>query len=103
LETLEEGPGYVLLRLRVQPKAARAELKPHTDGRIKASVTDAPENGAANKAVCTLMARRLGLPKRAVTVAHGEKSRDKTLRLEGAEAAAVRALLSDAVRKEKQQ
>jgi uncharacterized protein YggU (UPF0235/DUF167 family) len=41
------------------------------------------EKGAANAALETLLAKRLGLPKRAVRVVAGQTARLKTIRLEG--------------------
>lgn len=46
-------------------------------------VTVAPEDGKANAAACALIARSLGVPKSAVSVARGETSRHKQLEVEG--------------------
>ncbi len=64
------------------------------DGRIKIAVTAPPVEGAANKAVVDLLARRLKRPRRDVTVIRGAGSRRKTVRVAGvALAAAEEALL----------
>lgn len=89
---LEEKDGYLLLRLRVQPKASRNAAIVE-DGRLRVALTAPPVEGAANKALRQFMAKHLGLAKNAVSIVAGEKSREKTLRLEGADPVAIRRLL----------
>lgn len=55
--------------------------------RLKVKVAAAPEEGKANAAVCGLIAARLGLKPRDVTVVVGHASAEKTLRIEGLTAA----------------
>ena len=92
--------GQVFLRLRVQPKASRNEVKVLADGRIRVAVTAPPTEGEANSAVCALMARTVGVAKTAVAVVQGEKSRDKTLRLAGIDTIVVERLMSELQAKE---
>lgn len=75
--------GEVWLSLRVQPKASRNRLTVEPDGRVKASITAPPAGGAANAALCELLANELNVPKSAVRVVRGEKSRDKTVAIRG--------------------
>lgn len=49
-------------------------------------VTVAPEGGKANAAACAVVARALGIPKGAVSVARGETSRHKQLEAAGIDA-----------------
>ena len=88
--TIEERDGCVLLRVRVQPKAARNAVLMEPDGRVRVALTAPPVDDAANKALCVVMAKELELPRRLVTVVSGQKSRDKLLRIEGATAVQVR-------------
>ena len=80
-------PEGVTLRVKVQPKARRPGLHGLAEGvdgpRLKLAVTEAPEDGRANKAVCLAVAKALGLPGGAVSVEHGATSREKTLLLAG--------------------
>ena len=73
----------LLVRVKVQPKSRRPGLDglgPAADGpRLRVSVSEAPEDGRANRAVCAA----LGLPASAVEVAQGAAARDKTLRISG--------------------
>jgi uncharacterized protein YggU (UPF0235/DUF167 family) len=46
-------------------------------------VTAPPEDGRANDAVLDLLARRLELPRRSVSIVSGHTAREKIIRLEG--------------------
>jgi uncharacterized protein len=71
------------LRLRVSPGAARTELAGRHGDAWKVRVTAAPERGRANDAVVALLADRLGVPRRSVSVVSGQSSRDKVIELRG--------------------
>ena len=81
------------LTVRATPKAGRNEIAGRrADGALLVRVSAAPEDGKANAAVCALVAKALGVPKRAVLVVRGETSRDKVLEIDGADEASVGAL-----------
>jgi len=77
----------VRLRVRLTPKSsfdAIEGIEATADGpALKARVRAVPEDGAANAALERLIANWLGVPKRDVTLAHGGKSRIKTLTIAG--------------------
>jgi uncharacterized protein (TIGR00251 family) len=68
------------------------------DGVLRARVSAPPVDGKANKALCRLIAKRVGVPPSRVSVVRGEKSRDKVVRIEGVDAVA----LEEALRSERQ-
>ncbi|MCY4530509.1 MAG: DUF167 domain-containing protein [Chloroflexi bacterium] len=70
------------IEVHVQPKASRNRIVV-AEGAIKVYVTSVPEKGRANKAVIEEMARHLGVPKRAVSIISGERSRKKLVAVEG--------------------
>jgi len=71
------------LRLRVSPGSRKTELAGrHGDG-WKVRVSAPPEDGRANDAVLELLAERVGLPRRALTIVSGQKSRDKVVEMTG--------------------
>ena len=78
------------LQIRVQPRARRDELVGEREGRIVVRVAAPPVDGKANAAACRLLARAAGVEPSAVEVVRGHGSRDKTVRVSGADAAAVR-------------
>jgi uncharacterized protein len=84
-----------LIRVRVQPRASRDEILGwRADDVLAVRVTAAPVEGQANAAVARVVATALGLPRSAVTVARGERGRDKVLRVAGLGAEQVRARLT---------
>ncbi len=80
-------PGGVRLAVRLTPRAGRARidgLRDTPDGPVAAiAVTQPPEDGKANAALESLLAKALHLPKSAVRVTHGGKSRNKTVTIDG--------------------
>jgi hypothetical protein len=80
-----------LLRVRVQPRAARAAIGDwRADGTLTVRVTATPIEGRANAAVGALLAAALGVPASAVRVVHGEHGRDKLVRVMGLTPAEIR-------------
>ncbi len=76
------------LAVRLTPRAGSDALggtREAAPGRVclLARVTAPPAAGAANAALIALVAKSLGVPKSAVTLAAGESSRLKTLEIAG--------------------
>ena len=84
------------MRVRAQPRARRPGvmgLRPGADGpRLVVAVTEPPEDGRANQAICAALAEALGLAPGRVTLAAGSTSREKTFAI-AAPLAALRARL----------
>jgi uncharacterized protein (TIGR00251 family) len=55
-------------------------------GVLRARVTAPPVDGRANKALCRMIAKRIGVAPSKVSVVWGEKSRNKIVRVEGVSA-----------------
>jgi uncharacterized protein (TIGR00251 family) len=64
-------------------------------GVLRARVSAPPVDGKANKALCRLIAKRVGVPPSRVSVVRGEKSRDKVVRVEGVDAVALEKALEE--------
>ena len=62
-------------------------------GAVVIRVTAPPVDGKANAALCAFVAERAGVPRSHVDVVRGLTSRDKVVRVEGVDAAALRAAL----------
>jgi uncharacterized protein len=80
---LSEQADSVIVAVRVKPRASSARIEGERAGRLLVSVTAPPLEGRANDAVRKLLAKALGIAPTRVTVAGGERSRDKLLRIEG--------------------
>ncbi|HTS15812.1 MAG TPA: DUF167 domain-containing protein [Candidatus Sulfotelmatobacter sp.] len=81
------------LELKVIPGAPRDEFAGWLGGALKVKVRAPALEGRANEALLELLATGLRLPRRAVTLLRGGKSRHKVVRLEGLTLAQVQARL----------
>jgi uncharacterized protein (TIGR00251 family) len=79
-----------VLRVRVVPNAKRSEIAGLHGEAIKIKVQAPAQEGKANAALLELLAEKLGVPVRQVTLVAGKNSRDKTLVIEGIEEADAR-------------
>jgi uncharacterized protein len=84
---------YAQIDVRLRPRGSRDELGGWRDGVLQAKVTAAPVEGKANRALCRLIAKRVGVAPSRVSVVRGEKSRDKVVRVNGLDEADLRAAL----------
>ena len=73
----------ITLQVRVQPKSSSDRLVVEETGRVRVAVTAAPVEDAANRAVCALLAKCLGLAKSNVRVKSGMHSRNKVILVNG--------------------
>lgn len=90
----EPGPKNlpaVLLPVKAVPGARRDEIVGPLGDRLKVRVSAPPEAGKANKAVCALVARALGLKPGRVSIHSGASHPEKTLRIEGITPEAIHA------------
>jgi uncharacterized protein len=82
-----ETPDGLHLAVRLTPRGgpARIEGIADWDGRpvLKVRVPAPPVDGAANDALVAFLAKSLGLPRSAVELSSGARSRTKNLRLIG--------------------
>jgi uncharacterized protein len=82
------------IAVRVIPRAGRDEIAGERDGRVLIRLTAPPVEGAANAALCRLVARCAGVPARRVSIVRGQTSRDKVVRVEGMTADELRASMT---------
>lgn len=76
-----QNPEAVLLHVRVQPKARANAVKGWHGAALRVSVTAAPENGKANRAVIELLAETFDVAPSSINLVRGAASRDKWFRL----------------------
>jgi uncharacterized protein YggU (UPF0235/DUF167 family) len=82
-----------LLTIRLTPRAARERLAAADGGGFVAHVTAPPVEGAANDALCRLVAKAAGVAPSRVSVVRGQRGRQKVVRVDGVDEAALRARL----------
>ncbi|MDA0812001.1 MAG: DUF167 domain-containing protein [Verrucomicrobia bacterium] len=87
----------IRLQLRIVPNAARADyLGVMDDGTThKLKLNAPPIDGKANKALLGYLVAALGVPKDAVTLSSRQKSRNKTVTVQGLTEAEVIRLLAE--------
>ena len=79
--------------VRVQANARRDEIVAIRDGVLVVRVAAPALDGRANRALCRLLAKRLGVGPSSVTIARGQRSRDKLVQIEGVDQAGLDAAL----------
>lgn len=87
----------VRVSVRVTPRARRSEIAGVVEGAdgkaaLAVKLAASPVEGAANKALAELLAKRLRVPRSAITIVGGERSRLKSLRIAGLAPAALAGL-----------
>ncbi len=82
------------LELKTIPRAPRDELAGWMGDTLKVRVHAPALEGRANEALLGFLADQLGLPRSAVVLIRGEKSRHKVIRISGLPLAEVRARLT---------
>jgi uncharacterized protein YggU (UPF0235/DUF167 family) len=72
--------------VRLRPRGRGDALLGFEDGVLRARVSAPPVDDRANRALCKLIAARIGVAPSRVSVVHGAKSRDKVVEVESVEA-----------------
>jgi uncharacterized protein len=70
----------MLIAVRVIPRSSKNALA-WEQGTLKARLTAPPVDGAANAALINLLAERLSVPRRSISIVRGETSRQKTVEI----------------------
>jgi uncharacterized protein (TIGR00251 family) len=86
-------PDGVILAVRVIPRARKHEIAGTREGALLVRLAAPPVEGAANDALIELLADRLGVPRRAVRIVSGWRSRQKRVAVTGVTTDQVLALL----------
>jgi uncharacterized protein len=76
--------------IKVQPRASRNAVVGELGDALKIALTTPPVEGRANEACIEFLSKLLKVPRSSVTIAAGETSRNKVIRVAGMSAAGVR-------------
>ncbi len=72
-----------VIRVKVLPRSSMNRVSGIDDGIVKVKLTAPPVEGKANKALVQFIAKKLGKPKRDVEIVSGERSRLKSIKVQG--------------------
>ena len=89
----QDVPEGAIVNVRAVPRSSRAGLDGVLGDAVKVRLRSAPVDGKANRELCVFLAKKLKLPKSAVSLVSGQTSRDKVVFLPGVTAAALAAAL----------
>lgn len=85
----ENGRG-VTFAVRIHPRAKKVAILGEIGDALKVSLTAPPVEGRANQACVEFFAKLLKVPRSTVTIASGQTSRNKVIRVAGVSAQYVR-------------
>jgi uncharacterized protein (TIGR00251 family) len=91
---MKESGGSVSFAVKVQPRAKRNAITGTLGDALKLSLTAPPVEGRANHAVIEFFADFFEIPRTSVSIASGETSRNKLIRIAGVSAQMVRERLA---------
>jgi uncharacterized protein YggU (UPF0235/DUF167 family) len=72
----------MFITVRVIPRSSKNTLE-WENGMLKARLTAPPVDNAANEALVALLAERLAVPRRTISIVRGATSRQKTVEVAG--------------------
>jgi len=90
---IHESKDAVTFSVRVHPRAKKNAITGEFGDRLKVSLTTPPVDGRANEACIEFFAKLLKVPRSSVSIAAGQNSRNKVIRVVGLSAEEVRKLL----------
>ena len=88
--SITESGGSVAFSVKAPPHARKNAITGELDGALKISLTSPPIDGKANAACIEFFAKLLKVPRSSVTIASGQTSRNKVIRVSGVAAQYVR-------------
>ena len=80
---LQESSGGVAFAVKVHPRAKKNAITGELGDALKVSLTAPPLEGRANEACVEFFAKLLKVPRSSVTIASGQTSRAKVIRVTG--------------------
>lgn len=94
---IAEKDGAVTFAIRVHPRAKKNTISGEVGDALKMSITAPPVDGKANEACVEFFAKLLKVPKSSVSIAAGQTSRNKVVRITGVSAAEMSGILERAM------
>ncbi len=87
---VHDNPTGATFALKVHPRAKKNAITGEVGDALKVSLTAPPADGKANQACIEFFAELLKVPRSSVTIAAGQTTRNKVIRVAGLSAEEVR-------------
>ena len=87
---IKNSPNGITFAVKVHPRAKKNAITGAVGDALKLALTAPPVDGKANAACVEFFAKLLNLPRSSVTIAAGQTSRSKVIRVAGLTAQQVR-------------
>jgi len=94
---VRDGDKGATFAVRVQPRASRNAVTGVMGDAVKIALTAPPVEGKANEACINFLANLLNVSRSSVTIASGESSRNKVIRVAGVRASELEQRLRAAI------
>lgn len=94
---IRDTPAGVTFQIKIHPRAKKNAITGMVGDALKISLTAPPLEGRANQACIVFLADVLNVARSSVTIAAGESSRNKTIRVASLTAASVETRLNAAL------
>lgn len=87
---IHDSPGGCTFAVKVHPRAKKNAITGEVGDELKLALTAPPVEGKANQACIDFFANLLKVPRSSITIAAGQTSRKKVIRVAGLAAEEVR-------------
>ena len=87
---VNQGKSEVTFAVKVHPRAKKNAITGEVGDALKLSLTSPPVDGRANNACIQFFANPFQVPRSSVTIASGQSSRGKVIRVAGLSAEQIR-------------
>lgn len=94
---IRDTPSGATFKIKVQPRARKNAIIGEIGDAFKIALTAPPVEGRANEACIAFFAELLNVARSSVTIAAGESSRNKLIRVHGMSADVVEVRLREAL------
>ncbi len=88
--SIQNSPNGRTFAVKVHPRAKKNAITGEVGGAVKLALTAPPVDGKANEACIEFFARLLNLSRSSVSIAAGQTSRNKVIRVTGLSAEEIR-------------
>ncbi len=94
MAAIKDSPNGATFAVKVHPRAKKNAITGEVGDALKVSLAAPPADGRANQACVEFFAKLLNVPRSSITIAAGQTSRNKVIRVAGLSGEEVRRRLA---------